>query len=76
MKENILSNTANATAHYMNNADPLLSVSTKDITGTSLMSQQGIIKIDREELCSYKLYSTWDKVILSKVAESLNLRDL
>ena len=40
------------------------------------MLQQGIIRIDREELCSYKLYSTRDRVILSKATEALNHSDL
>lgn len=39
------------------------------------MLQQGIIKIDRKN-SSYKIYSTQDKVTLSKVAESLTLREL
>lgn len=59
----------------MINADQLL-LSPLKITGAKSYVTKGIIRIDREELCSCKIHSTKDKVILSKVAEPLTLRDL
>lgn len=62
-------------AHYTINADQLLSISTED-HGESAVLQQWTIRIDREELCSCKIYSTWDRVTLSKVTEALTHSDL
>lgn len=60
----------------MINVNQLLSVSTEDHRGKNLMLQQRIIKIDREELSSCKIYSIQNKVVLSKADKSLTLRDL